>query len=712
MKQVIHTISNTRAGVRAYLFGGFRRALFGGLCLFSALCASPGAATEAAAQGADAVQTWAIPAGPLSEALTRFATEAGLYLAGASEQAEGKVSPGLNGRYPTRQALTRLLAGSGLAYRFVDASTVTLEPEEEAEMLPPLTVEGEAESVRFWLSDLPEVYEGGQVGSGGRVGLLGNLDIFDTPFSFTNYTSELIENQRARTVGDVIRNDPSVLSRNLNGQGSSEEGISIRGFYLRNLVLYDGLPALHYIYGSSTVQSLERVEVFKGPNALLNGATGYVGGAINLVPKRPTDTALTRLTADYDYQSRLGIHADLSRRFGAEKQFGARLNAIYRNGEGATEGIGETFGEAALALEYRGDRLKLETILDYRDRESRRGNQFFILSGNATSVPSTPGLENALQQPWEKNELKFTRGLLRAEYALSRDWAAHAAYGAVAAEEYRLRTVGLNLDANGDFNPLFQFVPFKDNNYAWNAGIRGEFETAGVTHQISIETMQKKIERRIATNLRSSSLNITSNLYKPVFVARPAFDSTPAWGKDSESFESSIALADTLGFLDERVLFTAGVRRQSIGDKLFNRYTGSVRSRYDKSVITPAIGLLVNPWGFVSLYGNYIEALERGPTAPRGTVNEGEVFPPSVTDQIEFGVKFDLDGLGLTAGLFQIKRPNGITNVTTNRFSLDGQQRNRGLELNVFGELRPDLRLLGGVTYLDSKLTRTQGGRF
>ncbi len=205
----------------------------------------------------------------------------------------------------------------------------------------------------------------------------------------------------------------------------------------------------------------------------------------------------------------------------------------------------------------------------------------------------------------------------------------------------------------------------------------------------------------------------SSNLYKPVFVARPAFDdSIGGWGKRYESLESSIALADTLGFLDERVLLTAGVRRQSIGFKFFNLNTGAVRSQYDKSAITPAFGLLVKPWDFASLYGNYIEALERGPTAPRGTVNEGEIFPPSVTDQIEFGVKFDLDGLGLTAGLFQIARPNGITNATTNRFSLDGQQRNRGLELNAFGEVRPNLRLLGGITYLDSKLTRTQGGRF
>ena len=561
-----------------------------------------------------------------------------------------------------------------------------------------VTVTGEAET-----------YAGGQVTRSGRIGLLGNKDIFDTPFSISSYTAELIENQQARTVADVIRNDAS--ARLTTAGQSYFETITIRGFAVGNSTLYDGLPNLTSI--RSTVQTLDRVEVFKGPNALLNGSSGKVGGVINLVPKRPTDTPLTRFTADYDYQSRLGIHADLSRRFGSKKQFGARFNAIYRNGEGPTEGNEEAFGEVALALEYRGDRVKLETILDYSDRELRRGNQLFSLRRNATAVPSAPNLENAIQQPWEKVKQKAARGLLRAEYALGRDWAAYAAYGALGYEDYAVRTSGRNLGARGDFNPRLDFFSDKQNNSAWNAGIRGRFETFGVTHQVSIETMRTKEVRRASKNERFSNLNITSNLYKPVFVARPAFDgSIRGWGKWRETLESSIALADTLGFLDERLLLTAGVRRQSIGVKSFNFRTDALTSQYEKSAITPAFGLLVKPWDFVSLYGNYIEALEQGPTAPRGTVNEGEIFPPSVTNQIELGVKLDLDGLGLTAGLFQIEKPNGITDATTNRFSLDGQQRNRGLELTAFGEVRPDLRLLGGFTYLDSKLTRTQGGRF
>ena len=197
---------------------------------------------------------------------------------------------------------------------------------------------------------------------------------------------------------------------------------------------------------------------------------------------------------------------------------------FYHNGEGAKEGNDETFGEVALALEYRGDRLKLETLLDYSDRELLRGNQRFFLSRNATAAPSVPNLENALQQPWEKVKQKVARGLLRAEYALGRDWAAYAAYGAQGYEDYKLRTFTRNLDARGDFNPFFAFFPFRRNNSAWNAGIRGRFETFGVTHQLSMETMRTKSENRRSKNERFSSLNITSNLYKPVFIARPAFD--------------------------------------------------------------------------------------------------------------------------------------------------------------------------------------------
>ena len=50
-------------------------------------------------------------------------------------------------------------------------------------------------------------YAGGQVATGGRVGLFGSMDVMDTPFSTTAYTEELGRNQQARSIADVLQND-------------------------------------------------------------------------------------------------------------------------------------------------------------------------------------------------------------------------------------------------------------------------------------------------------------------------------------------------------------------------------------------------------------------------------------------------------------------------------------------------------------------------
>ena len=678
------------------------------LCLLAVAFISP----VALAKDERETQSYDIAAGSLSDVLAEFAALAGAPLSFDPQRLAGRQSPGLAGRYSAPEGFSILLQDSGYAVRGSENGAyrlVAANDSEEPEMLPPLTVEGIPESVRFWLSDLPEAYEGGQVGSGARVGLLGNLDVFDTPFSVTSYTSELIENQQAKTVGDVIQNDSSarLIGTNQNYRGL----IQIRGFTSgSNSTLYNGLQGLDSL-SMLPVQTLERVEVFKGPNALLTGlAFNSVGGVINRVSKRPVETSLTRITADYDYQSRLGIHADLSQRFGSEKQFGARLNVIYRGGEEATEDRKEKSGEAALALEYRGDRLKLETILDYFDRDLDRAAQSIFLSRNATSVPSAPDLEDNIQQPWERQDREFARALIKTEYDLSKDWTVHTAYGALDYERYHISTLSRNLKANGDFEPWVRQVSSQVRSRSWNAGVRGNLKLLGTTHQVSVETM--RMEQKYYVEFKSILTGIVSNLYNPVFIVRPKIDSPIRRApKVSYVVYSSTAIADTIGFFDERVLLTAGIRRQNILQELFNRNTGARTSKYDKSANTPAFALLVKPWSFMSLYGNYIEALETGRTAPNSAVNAGEQLPPSETEQVEFGVKFDLDGLGLTAGVFQIEKPSTFTDAN-NRFGLNGEQRNRGLELNAFGELRPNLRLLGGVTYIDSELTRTQGGKF
>jgi iron complex outermembrane receptor protein len=134
---------------------------------------------------------------------------------------------------------------------------------------------------------------------------------------------------------------------------------------------------------------------------------------------------------------------------------------------------------------------------------------------------------------------------------------------------------------------------------------------------------------------------------------------------------------------------------------------------YDKSAVTPVAGLVVKPAKQISVYANYIEGLIQGAMAPQvvGAIqvaNAGEVFSPFKSKQEEVGVKYDRGRFGGTLAIFRITEPQAI--LTGNVYGEDGQQRNQGVELSVYGELAPGLRILGGVTELQAETTKTQGG--
>jgi len=132
-------------------------------------------------------------------------------------------------------------------------------------------------------------------------------------------------------------------------------------------------------------------------------------------------------------------------------------------------------------------------------------------------------------------------------------------------------------------------------------------------------------------------------------------------------------------------------------------------ANYDESAVTPALGLVVKVAPKVSLYANYVEALTQGPTAPTTAANAGEIFAPFKSKQAEGGAKVDFGRVTTTLSLFRIRQPSTLTNAA-NVFGLDGEQRNQGIEWNVFGEPVGGVRLLGGVMLIDAELAKTAGG--
>ncbi len=561
---------------------------------------------------------------------------------------------------------------------------------------------------------LTQPYAGEQVARGGRVGILGNRDYMETPFTSTSYTSQLIQDQQARSVSDIVQNDPSV--RVARGFGNMQELYVVRGFPLfSDDISYNGLYGLlprQYV----AAEFIERAEVFRGASAFLNGAapggTG-LGGAINLLPKRAPNEPLTRITVGANSGGQGTVAADLGRRFGEDNQFGIRLNAAKRAGETGVEDEDQTLDMFALGLDYQGDRLRLSADV---------GHQYHFLDNPRPSVtpnggiPSAPDADDNFAQPWTYSKEKQTFGTFRAEYDFADTITGWAAAGVRNGEEQnrlanpRSTPAGITTATRFDNSR-------EDRVSTGEIGLRGRIQTGAVSHQLVTSASTYSSEERNAWAASNSDTPFDGNLYHPYDAPIPLLTSGLGSLSDPKVAERihthSIAIADTMGFLDERLLVTLGARRQGIEIKGYNNVTGNRTSHYNRYETTPVAGILYQLNDELSVYANYIEGLTKGDTAPaesggQQVLNSGTSLAPYVAKQTEIGLKYDGGNLGGSIAVFSTERPFGI--VENQVFREGGEQRNRGIELSVFGEPAYGTRLLGGLTLLDAEQKKTLNG--
>ncbi|MDQ7987642.1 TonB-dependent receptor [Pseudomonas sp. G34] len=655
-----------------------------------------------------------LPAQPLDAALTDFAEQANVRLLYDASLTPGeRQAPALKGDYSVDEGLQRLLQGSGLSYLIGADGTVSLVPlssDASSLQLDATTVSGQADG----RLDLPVEYAGGQVARGARIGMLGNQDMQDVPFSAASYTNELIDNRQARSLGEVLASDPAI--RQSNGFGNFSQVFVVRGFQLyTDDIAFNGLYGILPRQIIST-EAVERVEVFKGANAFLNGVApggSGVGGAINVVSKRAEDTPNRSITLDYASDSRTGGHVDLGRRFGEDNRFGARVNVAKRDGESAVDGEHSHFSLATVGLDYRGERLRLSTDFGYQKQRINEGRSVVYLTpaGLSGKVPKVPDSDANYSQPWSWSQLEDTYGMFNAEYDLSDNWTAYLAGGGKYTRENGVYSsvYVASPDGRGQVGRLYS--PLDQETFSSVAGLRGNLLTGPVSHQLNVSTNGLWQERRNAFESTSAANRVPGSLYDPQPVREPVASVSGDLHdprKTAKVITRSVAVSDTLGFFDDRLLLTLGLRRQSIGADAWSAGTGARTANYQDSITTPAYGLVFKATEVVSLYANRIESLQQGPTAPAAASNRGTMFAPYRTKQIEAGVKLDWGTFGGSLGVYRIEQPQGVTQNGT--FSVDAQQRNRGVELNLFGEPLSGLRVLAGATLMDTELSGTANG--
>jgi iron complex outermembrane receptor protein len=571
----------------------------------------------------------------------------------------------------------------------------------------PIAAAAPAANPNSVVGNLPASYAGGQVATGGQLGLLGNRGVMNTPFNQTNYTSQTIQDQQARTVTDVLANNPSI--RTVWSDNSYTSGLMIRGFPVSPWDygfngLYGVVPGLSF-----SADSIERVEVLNGPSALINGMPpfGSVGGTINIVPKRATDDPITQLTAFYASNTQFGTHLDVGRRYGDNHEWGVRFNGTYRNGDTPTDNQSLEMSNVALGLDYRGERARVSLDLGYQNQDTSAPLRPTYVRAGVTSIPQAPSANADYFQPWTYAHVQDWYGALRAEYDLSNDWTIYGAVGGRQNRTYALTGFAYIEDTNGKLTDSPYNFPIYHDDDSEEIGLRGRFSTGAVNHQVAFS--YSRIDDWSGSQYPVLA-TITSNLYNPTFISEPAYTklSAPLLGA---IYLQTAGLADTLSILDDRVQLTIGGRQQQIESTSWSSTTGAQTAHYDSSAFTPAVGLVVKPLQNVSLYANYIEGLQQGVAVPTGAgyVNEGQLLAPYVSKQVETGVKVDWSRVITTLSLFQITQPSAL-GVAGGVYSADGQQRNRGIELNATGLVTDTVRVLGGITLLDARLTRTTGG--
>lgn len=676
---------------------------------YSSLCLSLmlgfGAMAPQAAMAEREQRNYKVPAGELGTALIRFAGQAGVSVSVEPGLVSGRSSAGLSGTYSVDEGFARLLQGSGLQLQPVSADAYTLVPVSHgsnALEIAPTSILSQTSS------DLNgERYAGGQVARRGSQGLLGSRDFMETPFSMTTYTSEAVQNQQARTLGELIASDPSV--RATNPAGGRFEQFTIRGFSLFNSdVAYNGLYGVLPTY-SIDMEMADRVDVIKGPSQLINGISprGSVGGGINVVPKRAGDTPITEFTGSYVSDSQVGGAVDVGRRFGDQQQFGVRFNGVKQSGDTEWDHQQVSRELAVVGLDFRGERVRLSADIGHSERDTDAPLERVIVGAKA-KVPDADDVRRNYAQAWSKARTNDTFGTLNAEYDLSDSLLAYAAVGARSSNHDFLRhNVPVSNDA-GDFIVQPRDFTRDENVKTATAGLRNWFHTGAVSHEVNLAANYYYMDFE---NGGARYASAPSNLYNPRPTPTPG---TPTRDDDktyTENRFSSVALADTLGFFDDRVLLTLGARWQRVQvDDWSNDIKGA--TAYDEEKVSPSGGILFKATDKLSLYANYMEGLSQGKIAPSTAINEDQIFAPFISRQVEVGAKYDLGRFALTAAAFRIKQPAYETNATTRVFGPSGKRENKGVELTVFGEPVTGFRLLGGLMYIDSELSGTVGGIF
>ncbi|NBF04292.1 TonB-dependent siderophore receptor [Pseudomonas sp. Fl5BN2] len=567
--------------------------------------------------------------------------------------------------------------------------------------LPTQTVTGEGQS--------------GYQAQTASVGSFEEAPLLDTPASISVFNEALIKDQQARLLSEVLRNDASV------GQSYAPvgyyENFMLRGFSLNaaNSYRINGRS----IAGEQNVglENKERVEVLKGLSGLESGIS-EPGGLINYVTKRPTDVRSVTLSTD-DRGSGY-VATDVGGWFGSEQQFGLRANLAHEDLHSYVEHTNGQRDFASLAFDWNisPDAL-LQLDVEYQTKEQRSAPGYQLLGGSALPHHASPkkllGHQSGTK-PVSSEALNISGNF---EYRFNDDWKGNisASRSRVVIDDYSSFAWGCygcgGPAPENAFGPdgtydIYDFRSPDDTrrNDDVQAVLNGRFQTGRLGHELSVGTsaFRRVVDKRESINEWIGNGNINS---EPATVARyagPLKDSH----RRLDSRQYGLFLNDRISF-NEQWQTVLGGREVRLDEESFDQDGNSARHT-QRYVLLPQAALIYKPMANLSLYTRYSKGLSLGGEAPWFATNKGAILEPSVSRQIEAGIKYDWQRMSFTTALFQMRQANQYSRPNADgkfTYIQQGQQKNTGLELSANGWATERLQIAASVAAIRARVSGT-----
>ena len=607
--------------------------------------------------------------------------------------------------YPFSRLQKALLAVGSFSCLGLNSVWVHAAEESDVEQLATITTTAQTEQLAYYQ---PKVNLSG----------FGQQNLAAIPASIHTVTAELIADQHAKTLSDVVKNDASV------GDGYAPIGY-YANFVMRGFSLNAGSSYLlngNLLRGEQNValENKEQVEILKGMSAIQSGMS-TPGGVVNYVSKRPKDVQSLTLEADSHGGSR--VATDLGGWFGDNQQFGYRVNAAYEDIHPYVEHADGKRLFGSLALDWKiSDRSKLEFDLESQRQKQRSVPGYQLLDGK--TVPTGVKWDRLLgYQSWSKpvtNESLNTS--LKYTHRLNKDWTANlsVSQSRVVVDDYsafpwgcyssacQITGLGNTFDQNGNYD-IYDFRS-PDDSYLTNqfkTGLNGQFSTGTWQHKLSLELSQT-YKRHAQYDAINKPVG-TGNIYTDTVNYDPSGATLGNHYKSLNSQQTAFNLLDQIDFNNTWSAVVGG-KLLHLNESAYDANANNIRD-INFNRFLPQFAVMYQPWEKTHVYASYAKGLSDGGQAPWFTNTPFVTLAPKHSAQYELGFKQHWQALLFTAALFDLKQDNQYSN-TSNDFVVDGQQHNLGLELGLQGRIGQNLDMTSTLALTRSRLQDIQSSEY